>query len=324
MSPDDTSTAPVPAPGEHGGDGPRLAAALGVDPADVLDLSQSLNPFAPDAAPLVERAADQVARYPDATGATVALAAALGADPDRVLLTNGGAEAIALVAAELPVGRVDEPDFSLYARHLREVRAAGARWRSNPHNPTGRLAGDDEHADVWDEAFFPLAAGRWTRGDVGSIVVGSLTKVFACPGLRMGYVIAPDPDLVERLRARQPQWSVGSIACAVLPHLLERADLGAWSRGIAKLRDELVTLLYEAGLRADPSDAPFVLVRDAAGVRDRLARHGVLVRDTSSFGLTNGIRVAVPGADGLERLAGALAASPDHEAIRADEEETTC
>jgi histidinol-phosphate/aromatic aminotransferase/cobyric acid decarboxylase-like protein len=311
-------------PGEHGGDGARLAAALGVDPTDVLDLSQSLNPFAPDVALLVAGASDQVGRYPDVADATGSLAAALGVDPDRVLLTNGGAEAIALVAAELPTGRVDEPDFSLYARHLREIGPTGARWRSNPHNPTGRLAADDEHADVWDEAFFPLATGSWTRGDVDSIVVGSLTKLFACPGLRMGYVLAPDPGLVERLRARQPQWSVGSIACAVLPRLLERTDLGAWSRGIAKLRGELVTVLEHAGLHPDASDAPFVLVRDAAGVRDRLARHGVLARDTSSFGLTDGIRLAVPDADGLERLAGALGVPPHHDAIHDDDQEMPC
>ncbi len=314
----DTALPLAPAPGAHGGDGARLAAALGVDPTTVLDLSQSLNPFAPDAALLVAGAAQEVARYPDARDATDALASTLGVDRERVLLTNGGAEAIALVAAELPVGRVDEPDFSLYARHLRELRPTAPRWRSNPHNPTGRLAAADEHADVWDEAFFPLATGQWTRGDLDSIVVGSLTKVFACPGLRMGYVIGTDPDLVARLRARQPYWSVGSIACAVLPHLLERADLGAWSRGIAKLRDELVTVLDQAGLRAEPSDAPFVLVRDAAGVRDRLAGHGVLVRDTSSFGMTDGIRVAVPDADGLERLANALGAAPALQACDPD------
>ena len=72
-------------------------------------------------------------------------------DPDRLLLTNGGAEAIALVGAELG-GRVEEPDFALYPR------GGGPLWRSNPHNPTGRLARGP--ADVWDEAFYPLATGR--------------------------------------------------------------------------------------------------------------------------------------------------------------------
>ena len=40
------------APGAHGGEGPRLAALLGIDPGEVLDLSQSLNPVAPDPVPI--------------------------------------------------------------------------------------------------------------------------------------------------------------------------------------------------------------------------------------------------------------------------------
>src|SRR4051812_11031777 len=207
----------IPA-GPHGGDGARLAAALGVDPAAVLDLSASLNPLAPDAGEVVGKHLDALRRYPDPMRATAALAAAMGVDPDRLVLTNGGAEAIALVAAELG-GRVDEPDFALYPR------GGGPLWRSNPHNPTGRLA--EGHGDVWDEAFYPLATGEWTRGE--GVVVGSLTKLLACPGLRVGYVLGGP-------RLRQPAWSVNGLVCAALPDLLEGVDLTAWAAGVAGLR----------------------------------------------------------------------------------------
>jgi len=296
----------APSAGPHGGDGARLAAALGIDPDDVLDLSMSVNPCAPDVAALVRDHANSVRRYPDPERATVTLATAIGIAPERVVLTNGGSEAIALVAGECPVGHVEEPDFALYARHLERLDPAEPRWRSNPHNPTGALAPPDERADVWDEAFFPLATGVWTRGDANAIVVGSLTKVFACAGLRVGYVLAPEAGFADRIRARQPRWSVSSLACAVIPELLERADLVTWSANIAKWRDALVSILAAADLRADPSDAPYVLVRDAPGVRDHLAPHGVLIRDTGSFGIPNGVRVAVPDDAGLERFADAL------------------
>jgi histidinol-phosphate/aromatic aminotransferase/cobyric acid decarboxylase-like protein len=298
----------APQPGSHGGDGARLAAALGVAPEQVLDLSVNLNPYAPDVSALIVRHADAVHRYPDPTEAHDALARALGVDAAQVVLTNGGAEAIALVAAERPVGSVEDPEFSLYARHLHALDAHAPRWRSNPHNPTGRLAGPDERADVWDEAFYPLASGRWTRGDDGVVIVGSLTKVFACPGLRAGYVLAPDADLATRLRDRQPQWSVNALACAVLPTLLAEADLEKWSRSIADRRGELVGVLSDGGLVAEPSDAPYVLVPHAPGAREHLARSGILVRDTASFGITDGIRIAVPDEYGLQRLADALSA----------------
>jgi histidinol-phosphate/aromatic aminotransferase/cobyric acid decarboxylase-like protein len=298
----------IPPPSAHGGDGPRLAAALGVESSAVLDLSLSVNPLAPDVAGLAAGALGSLRHYPDPTAATAALADAVGVDPARVLLTNGGAEAIALVAGEQGRGRVDDPEFSLYRRHLPAVAADAPRWRSNPHNPMGRLAAPGERAAVWDEAFYPLAAGRWTRGDAGAVVVGSLTKVFACPGLRLGYVLAGE-DEVERLRRRQPAWAVNGLALALLPRLLEQADLAAWSRGIAALRDDLATVLAGAGLRPRPSDAPWILVDGAAGLRERLAPCGVLVRDATSFGLPGSARVAVPGPAGLERLARALAAT---------------
>lgn len=278
----------IPA-GPHGGDGARLAAALGVDPAAVLDLSASLNPLAPDAGEVVGKHLDALRRYPDPTRATHALAAAMGLDPDRMLLTNGGAEAIALVAGALG-GRVEEPDFALYPR------SGGPLWRSNPHNPTGRLATGD--ADVWDEAFYPLATGRWTSG--APMVVGSLTKLLACPGLRVGYVLGAPP-------VRQPAWSVNGLVCAALPDLLEAVDLPAWAAGVARLRDRLVEVLRGAGLDPQPSDANFVLVR-APGLRDRLAPHGVLVRGCASFGLPDHVRIAVPGDAGLARLEEVLCA----------------
>ena len=292
----------IPSPGPHGGDAARLAAALGVPVDAVLDLSASFNPCAPDVAVLVAGAAPAVRRYPDARPATAALAAAIGVDPERVVLTNGGAEAIALLAREWPVGWVDDPDFSLYGRHLAALDPGAPRWRSNPHNPTGRLAPCSEPADVWDEAFFPLATGRWTRGDAGAVVLGSLTKVFACPGLRLGYLLAPDPGLAASVRVRQPEWSVNGLAIAVLPDLLAMADLAAWSGAVAGLRADLVAVLDHAGLTVDPSDANFVLCRRAPGLREHLGRRGVLVRDTGSFGIRDGVRIAVPDRAGLERL----------------------
>ncbi len=300
------SARPVLPSGPHGGDGPRLARVLGVDPDAVLDLSVSLNPCPPDVGALIARHAAAVRHYPDPGPATGALADAIGVDRDRIVLTNGGAEAIALVAAEHPIGRVDEPDFSLYARHLTRVDPDGPRWRSNPHNPTGRLAPSDERAAVWDEAFYPLATGRWTRADPDAVVVGSLTKVFACPGLRLGYVVAPDRDLAERLRARQPTWSVNALAAAVLPELLERADLGRWADQITTLRGDLEALLGAVGLTPEPSDANYLLLRGAPGLRDHLARQRILVRDTASFGIPDGVRIAVPDPAGLDQLDRAL------------------
>ncbi len=307
-------------PGEHGGDARLVASSLGVDAASVLDLSVSLNPFAPDLAPVVaHHLASTIGRYPDRLDldrGRAGLAVVLGVDPARVLVTNGGAEAIALVAAELERGWVEGPEFSLYARHLATLEASAPRFRSDPHNPSGRLAAHGERAGVWDEAFYPLSTGRWSApGRSGSVVLGSLTKVLACPGLRIGYVVVPAddgaalgrPGLVARLERRQPAWSVSPLALACLPEFLELADVTDWAARIAAARRDLVSVLRAHGYEPSPSDANFVLVPGAAGLRSDLAREQVVVRDCASFGLADHVRIAVPDERGLERLDRALA-----------------
>lgn len=289
----------LPPAGAHGGDGVAVARALGIDPADLLDLSQNMNPAAPDVGALVSRHLEALGRYPDPREATGLLADALGVGPERLLLTNGGSEAIHLVTQELGGHVRSEPEFGLHPRG-----EGGPTWRTDPHSPTGRLALPGEVADVWDEAFYALATGRWTAGRGGVVVVGSLTKTFHCPGLRLGYVLA-DPAVVEACARRQPHWSVSTLALAVLPDLLERAELPAWAATVAGLRAELVGLLQGHGLEVEAADAPWVLVHEPH-LRERLAPHGVLVRDCTSFGLPGVARVAVPGPDGLERLAGVL------------------
>lgn len=267
-----------------------------MEPDSVLDLSQNLNPFAPDVAALAAGRLRELRRYPDPAAATRLLAEVMGVDRDRLLLTNGAAEAISLVAAEIGGQVWSEPEFGLYPRD-----GSGPVWRSDPHNPSGRLAGPDETADVWDEAFYALATGRWTARRNG-IVVGSFTKTFTCPGLRLGYLIADD---VARFGRRQPHWSVGSLALALLGDLLDHADLAGWATAIAGARDEVAGVLESRGFAVQAADAPWVLVQ-APGLRESLAPHGVLVRDCTSFGLARTARVAVPDAAGLERLAAAL------------------
>jgi histidinol-phosphate/aromatic aminotransferase/cobyric acid decarboxylase-like protein len=292
----------LPPPGPHGGDAVAVAAALGLDPSDMLDLSQSLNPVAPDPIPALRPHWGSIRRYPDAHAATVALARAMGVEERCLLLTNGGSEAIGLVSEEMG-GRVIEPEFSLHPRD----GGGGPLWRSNPHNPSGLLADDDARADVWDEAFYPLSTGHWTRGDPDAVVVGSLTKLLSCPGLRIGYVLVPDHRtlLMARCRARQPAWAVNGLAASALPDLLAGVDLPAWRAEIGVLRRRLVTVLSEYGLKPQPSDANWVLV-EAPGLRDRLAPHGIVVRDCTSFGMPDTVRMAVPDDRGIDRLGDAL------------------
>ncbi|MGN6695556.1 MAG: aminotransferase class I/II-fold pyridoxal phosphate-dependent enzyme [Aquihabitans sp.] len=296
----------VAEPAPHGGDAQAVADRLGIGRHELLDLSASLNPVAPDVRPIVARHLGALGDYPDDRRATAALAEAMGVDADRLVLTNGGAEAIALVAQLHPRGWADACDFSLYRRHLLELDPTGPRWMSDPNNPTGALAGPTHRAFVRDEAFYPLATGRWTRGDGGAVVLGSLTKAFACPGLRIGYVLAPDAEAAAQVAAIRPRWSVSGLACAALPELLATADLPGWQAGIAALRGQLADLLTSRGIGIAPGAANYLWIPDAGRLRDHLFAFRILIRSGASFGHPGAARIAVPTATGLERLARAL------------------
>ena len=310
----------VPLAGPHGGDGARLAAALGISAEEVIDLSASLNPFAPDIAPIVAPHLGSLRRYPDTDSARHVLAHAMSVAPEEVLLTNGGAEAIAL-ACDLVVRRhggatVREHEFSLYERHL-VLKSGAPRVRSNPGNPTGQLVDPNPGHDddgvpvaVWDEAFWPLATGTWTSSvhRRGAIIVGSLTKVFACPGLRLGYVLA-DATTISELSLLQPRWAVSTLAADVLPDLLAMADLPGWAIAITQQR---VTL--EATLRATGWDTisgvNWVLAGldgiSGAELRRQFATQRIAVRDCASFGLELYVRIALPRPDEHTRLTAAI------------------
>jgi len=292
--------------GPHGGDASALARSLGMDPTMMLDLSASLNPFAPDVPGLAVRHLDALTPYPDDAQATRELASAMAVDPELLVLTNGGAEAIALVADVVSIGDIVEPEFSLYRRHLTQVVDGAGRWRSNPSNPLGTLAPDEAAAAVWDEAFYPLATGTWTRGDDKAWRLGSLTKLWACAGLRLGYVIAPDPAAAATVRARCPRWSVNGLALALVGELLQLTDLSGWAASVSSLRADFAHDLRLVGYDVTESRANWVLVNDGDALRSRLASHGIAVRDCSSFGLDRTVRVALPHEADVARVVAAF------------------
>lgn len=291
---------------QHGGDAPAISRRLGLDPGQLLDLSASLNPFAPDVAALGAKHLSALVPYPDDGPATERLANAFDIPAQRLVLCNGGAEAIALVASVLEQGEVIEPEFSLYRRHLATVGQGLGRWRSNPSNPLGVLAEDNETALVWDEAFYPLATGKWTRGDSESWRIGSLTKLWACAGLRLGYVIAPTDDGADQIRRIRPRWSVNGLALALLGELLDQTDLPRWSNQITQLGSELTSELAGLGYEARSTAANWILIESNQDLRNELINDRVLIRDCTSFGLPGIFRVALPKPHDIDRVISAF------------------
>ena len=164
---------------------------------------------------------------------------------------------------------------------------------------------------VVDEAFLPM----FGEGDSDGVepippapnvaVLRSLTKVFALPGLRVGYLLAA-PAVAAAVQACLPSWNVsapaqaaGIVAARLLPDEAPRVRAA-----VAALRRALADGLAALGLRSVGAGGPFLLYQrpDAAALCAALAERGVRLRHLASFGLADHVRIGVRPAPEQQRL----------------------
>ncbi len=197
----------------------------------------------------------------------------------------------------------------------------------NPNNPTGRLLSRDQISEIADscrekrtllfvdEVFIELAdpAHSVVHVDYDNIfVLRSLTKSFALPGLRVGYGLGSN-TLSSTLDCIRIPWNLNSIAASVGALLLSDCEsyLLASRNFIARERRELSEKLNAIdGIRPLKSAANFIMADvsktglSSTELARKMLTRGVLIRDCSSFKLTNGnyIRVAVRSKEENEKL----------------------
>jgi threonine-phosphate decarboxylase len=121
----------------------------------------------------------------------------------------------------------------------------------------------------------------------------SLTKTYAIPGLRIGFIIAPS-HLIGMLRQYVGPWTVNALAIEAGKWLMENdvrvlPDLNIYLTETERLRQRLNQI---PGIIAAKTQTSFILAQvthhTAAELKDYLARsHHILIRDASNFrGLT--------------------------------------
>ncbi|MQA15474.1 MAG: threonine-phosphate decarboxylase [Pseudonocardiaceae bacterium] len=296
-------------------------------------------------------------RYPSAAddaAAREAVAARHGRDPDEVLVLAGVAEGFSLLPALAPrLAAVVHPSFTEPEVALRTAGVQVTRVPTddrhrlrpervpdeadlvvlgNPTNPTSvlhpaatvRTLARPGRALVVDEAFADAVPGEAESlaGDAattGLVVLRSLTKTWALPGLRAGYALGP-PGMLARLAAPRPPWPVGTLvleavtACSAPGAVAEAAQAAAQA---ARHRDQMADRLAELpGVAVHvPASGPYLLLRVPEGerVRAALRNAGIAVRRADTFpGLSpDHLRVAVRPPEVVTVLLDALRAALD-------------
>ncbi len=299
----------------------------------LLDFSQNVNFQGPPMAVLgvLADAGSVVGRYPspDAAALREALARKYGVPQECILAGNGSCELIYLVAALFRgrEGRVVTPAFTEYEDACEAYgiplggRAPDVTFVGNPTSPQGRLRPRAEVLAlpgtlVVDEAFMDFAAERESLlreapADPRLIVLRSLTKFFAIPGLRIGFAVAA-PEIIRRLKALQPPWSVNALAQrAGVAAIQDLAYIERTLRELPAAREELLQGLHARGIESLPSDTNYLLckVPDVAVLERALGKRGIVVRNCDSFtGLEKNrfFRLAVRAPEDNRRLIRAL------------------
>lgn len=197
-----------------------------------------------------------------------------------------------------------------------------------PNNPTGLcVAAEDlkelacrhpETLFIIDEAFADFVEGseRLISDRPSNVIcLGSLTKFYAIPGLRLGFACGR-PGFIASLRELMPPWSVNSLAQAVGEAALADRNYEKRSRQyVVTQRDDLKVRLEKIpGLFVYPGEANFLLVGinrgdlDAESLAGRLLQKGIAIRVCNNFeGLDHRFfRIAVRTGEENEQLCDAL------------------
>jgi histidinol-phosphate aminotransferase len=151
---------------------------------------------------------------------------------------------------------------------------------------------------VLDEAYVAFTENAWASVDLVSngnlVILRSMTKDYALAGLRLGYAVANE-SIISVLKRVRPPWNVNSVAQkAGLIALNNDRHITGCHNKIKKAKKFLINELEHLGLSPLPSQTNFFLVRvgNAAVFRQALLKKGILVRDCTSFGLPQYIRLA--------------------------------
>ena len=183
----------------------------------------------------------------------------------------------------------------------------------NPNNPTGKLADPDLICEIVklceflkikffvDECFMELTGKNYSvvpqiAEHSSLIILKALTKSYGLAGIRAGYCLSSDHDLLYRMSQTVQPWNVSVVAQAAIPAALkEKKYLEKSVSLIKKERKFLTESLTDLGLSVITSDANFILFMAPVGLDLSLLSKGIAIRNCSNFvGLGPGwYRIAV-------------------------------
>ena len=264
-----------------------------------------------------------VSHYPETEPSSLEklLAEHLGVPENTVMITSGANEAIYLIAQLYKnwASIIPQPTFSAYEyacktfdhlisydrkNDLDVMPEDRIYWICNPNNPTGNvllkplmnriIRQNPRYLYVVDQSFAdytlqPMLNPSEMVDCYNLMLIGSLSKKYCIPGLRLGYIFS-SPIIIDRLRQIRQPWTVNAMAIEAGKYLLTNnpqmiPDLQDYLSEAQRLRQELTVI---EGIRVLKTDTHFMLViidfAEAWELKQWLINnYGILIRDASDF-----------------------------------------
>ena len=200
----------------------------------------------------------------------------------------------------------------------------GAVFLCTPGNPTGVTVEPDilyKLADTGTKVFADMCFLDLTdapdRYDIQKLiksypnvaVLKAFTKSYAMAGLRLGYLLCSDSELLERMSRRTQCWNVSTVAQQAGVAALGCGEFLKDSVGmIGRERERMAHTLCSCGVTVYRGEANYLLLYYDVDLYEKLLSRRILIRDCSDYiGLSKGYaRVAVRTPEENDQLLSAI------------------
>ncbi len=197
------------------------------------------------------------------------------------------------------------------AKNLRKNGEKTVLIFANPSNPTGSyFRGITEDIEelisigiivIIDEAFIDFVKNSDKCINTGAIIMKSFTKSYGMPGIRIGYI--KSKQFGKLFKAHRMPWAVGTSGYLFLEQIL--TDKGKFlTQSLHKIWNEY-RRFEEIGLKTD-CNFGCIKVSSANDAEKKLDRFGIHVRNCSSFGFYDKIRISIKTPEENDMLFDAL------------------
>ena len=180
----------------------------------------------------------------------------------------------------------------------------------NPNNPTGTAIKNQDmrhildackECDIFvmvDETYVEFAEDvnkissvSLTRTYTNIAILRGTSKFFAAPGLRLGYAICSNNDLIQAINRRKDPWTINSIAVVAGTLMFNDEDYIHKTRDLIKTERDRLYKLFSESSRFKPykPEGNFMLLQileegiTSGMLFDKCIREGLMIRDCSTF-----------------------------------------